>query len=43
LVISRDDLDWALDRLAETLREVEHQAPDRSPAPSARAGSPQVA
>jgi ornithine--oxo-acid transaminase len=43
LVISREDLDWALDRVAETLREIERQARERSPVAPTRAGSPQAA
>jgi ornithine--oxo-acid transaminase len=43
LVIRREDLDWAIDRFAEALREVEQQPRDRSPSPAVRADSPYAA
>ncbi len=42
LVIGQDELDWALDRFAEAVRETERQA-GAAGAPALRAGSPQLA
>jgi ornithine--oxo-acid transaminase len=33
LVIARDDLDWALDRLQEVLRDLDHARPRTAAAP----------